>query len=290
MVSTIYLIIVTFGVFIQNVFKKQYNEKTGSRGGSMFCALSAVFAALVFLFAAEFPLKIEPGVVGYSVGFAVVYAIALIFSVLAIANGSLAITSLILSYSLLIPTFYGIIFLKNEITDTLVIGLVLFMISLFLINYKAEKEEGQHKVTFKWIIYVILAFVGNGMCSTVTNMQVEKYNGAMKSEFMILAYIISMIFMFVYALFTERKDITLSLKKGWLLALLCGVFNGIVNLLVILLLERKELQSSVIFPTIAAGGMILTFIVSLTLYKEKMTKAQTVGFFIGVVSVILLNL
>ena len=121
-------------------------------------------------------------------------------------------------------------------------------------------------------------------------MQVEKYNGAMKSEFMILAYIISMVFMLVYSLFTERKDMILSVKKGWLLAILCGAFNGIVNLLVILLLERKELQSSVIFPTIAAGGMILTFIVSLTLYKEKMTKAQTTGFFIGVVSVILLNL
>lgn len=290
MISVFYLLAVIVGMTLQNVFKKQYNQKTANRGGATFCALSTVFAAVVFLVFAKYPLHFDTGFVGYSVGFAVSYSVSVIFSVLAISCGSLALTSLFISYSLIIPTAYGIFFQHSPISVAFVIGLVLFAVSLFLINYTKDESDADTKITLKWVIFAVLAFFGNGMCSTVQNMQVTSFKGEMKSEFMILAYIISMVGMLVYALFTEKRDIIPSAKKGFLPVALCGLFNGIVNLSVILAVERGEIPSAVLYPTVSAGGMILTFLISTFIYREKMSKSQITGFFVGVVSVVLLNL
>ena len=53
--------------------------------------------------------------------------------------------------------------------------------------------------------------------------------------------------------------------------------------------EQQRLESEE-FEGVSGGGMVLTFIFSITLFKEKMTKAQTAGFFVGVASIVLLNL
>ena len=72
------------------------------------------------------------------------------------------------------------------------------------------------------------------------------------------------------------------------LSLLCGVFNGGVNYLAIFL--NRLIAASVMFPVLAAGEIILIFPYSLLVRKEKFTFAQWIGFIIGVLAVILLNL
>ena len=50
MLSSIYLVIVIIATVMQNVFKKQFNIKTNGKGGFAFCGVSAIFAALIFVF------------------------------------------------------------------------------------------------------------------------------------------------------------------------------------------------------------------------------------------------
>lgn len=292
MLSTAYLLIVIFGCTVQNVLRMKYNEKTANRGVYTFCWISALVAMVVFAFTIKQPATFDVALIPHSVGFAVSYIVASVFLVLALQEGSLAITSLIISYSLIIPTFYGLIFLKDEPSVCFWIGLVLLFVSIFLINYKSE-GEAHSRFTLKWLLYVVPAFVGNGMCSVTQSVQVNAFKNSpnpMSSEFMVIALIITTVVMLLFSLFGEKKDFGALIKHGWHFAVLCGLFNGIVNLLVILLQRLGELPVSVIFPCISGGGMIVTYIVSLTLFKEKMTKAQTVGFFVGVFSVVFLNL
>ena len=46
------------------------------------------------------------------------------------------------------------------------------------------------KITWKWILYVLLAFLGNGACSTVQVLQQRTFAGAYKNELMIMALLI----------------------------------------------------------------------------------------------------
>jgi len=165
MLNVFYLVAIIIGVSGQSIVKKPYTQKTNG-GGVYFFNMLLSAAALLFFVVTSSNLDFDLSFVPYSIGFAVSYAVTSVFMVLAIACGSLSLTSLFISYSLMIPTIYGLI-LGDKISKGFIPGMILLVISLFLTNKSDEKA----KISFKWIIFVILSFVGNGMCTVVQKMQ-----------------------------------------------------------------------------------------------------------------------
>ena len=236
------------------------------------------------------PGKISLGtdILPYSAGFAAMFALATVFSVMALTIGSLAITSLVLSYSLIIPTLYGILFLNEKITPLKCGGILLLLLSLFLVRAQTKENDKASKPTVKWIIYVLIAFVSNGMCSVVQNAQQRKFDGTQNSNFMILALIISTAVLLVLSLAFERHTILNALKKGTVLSAACGICNGATNYLVMVIIAA--VASSVFFPVLSAGQLILTFIISVFAYREKFIPRQIAGLACGLASLVILNI
>ena len=87
--------------------------------------------------------------------------------------------------------------------------------------------------------------------------------------------------------FIKTKEKT-DINKSFMPAAGCGIANGIVNLLVMVL--TGALPSVILYPSIAAGGIVIGYVVSVLVYKEKLTFMQNIGYIIGTVSVVLLNL
>jgi drug/metabolite transporter (DMT)-like permease len=131
-------------------------------------------------------------------------------------------------------------------------------------------------------------FVANGGCTVIQKIQQIAFVGEYKNEFMILALAFVVAFLLILTLVKEHKDIKLYAKCGWHAGLACGVANGAVNLFVLMLTNMTSV--SLMFPLISAGGVIVTYLVSRFLYKEKLTRAQFIGFIIGTISVVFLNL
>lgn len=281
--NILYLTSIIVGVAAQNIIKKPYTDKTGGKGVYFFSALISI-AAMIFFIISAGGLEWDFGIMPYSAGFALAYTCCTVFTVIAIACGSLSLTSLIIQYSLMLPTVYGLVFLKDEISIGFLPGIILLVISLVLINKKSDGAA----FSFKWIVSVLLAFLGNGMCSVVQKMQQVKFDGLYKNEFMIIALAIVAIVCGVLFLLKERGEAKLCAKCGWHLAIICGVMNGIVNLFVMIL--SGEMPVSVMFPLISAGGVVVTYIVSRFFYKEKLTRMQFIGFILGIASVIFLNI
>lgn len=283
MENAAYLIAIIIGVAGQNVLKKPYTQKKGSKGVYFFIACVSAAAALFFV-ATSGGFRFDFAYVPYSVGFATSYAVSSVFTVLAVAFGSLSLTSLFTSFSLMIPTFFGLLFLRESIGVGFIPGLLLLSASLFLIN----KKDEEIKFSPKWIVCVLLSFVGNGMCSVVQKMQQLAQNGAYKNEFMIVALVIVTAIMLILTLTTERKDVKQFAKTGWHLSLICGLLNGMVNLFVMIL--SNKMSVSLMFPLISAGGLVVTYFVSRFFYKEKLSKMQLAGFICGAAAVIFLNI
>ena len=296
--NVLLLITAIVGISIQQISQKAYNKKVGG-GAFIFSAASALVAMLVFLIASKGELSFQMEVVGYSVLFAVGYCMALAFSFLAIANGSLSLTSLVLQFSLIIPTFYGIFFLQEETDFFLFAGIALLVASIVLVNIPVGEKKGknaetekteknQNKTTWKWALFALLMFIGNGGCSTVQKMQQIHFNGLYKSEFMIVALIITTVALVVISLFTERKEMLPALKKGVGYYAVYGVANGISNLIVLLL--ATKMSSSIVYPVLSAGGIVITSFVSVFVYKEKMNLFQKIGLILGVLAIVALNI
>ena len=69
---------------------------------------------------------------------------------------------------------------------------------------------------------------------------------------------------------------------------LCGAANGFVNLLV--MVASAQMNKSVLFPLISAGGIVLTWLISAIIYREKLSVRQNIGMLLGVLSIVLFNL
>ena len=281
--NALLLMSIILGVTAQDVIKKIYNRKSSAPGTYFFVTLSA-FAAAVFFALTSGRLNFNVGLVPYSIAFAAAYIAGVVGSVAAIASGPLSLTTLIVSFSLMLPTLYGLIFRGDPISIGLFPGLALLAASLVLIN----KRDASVKINPKWVISVIFAFAGNGFCTIVQNMQQVKFKGSYKNEFMVIALVITAVAALVMTLIKERKIIRKQSPLCYSLGFICGAANGVVNLLVMIL--SGLMPVSLMFPIISAGGMVATFIISTTIYKEKLTRLQNIGYILGTVSVVLLNL
>jgi drug/metabolite transporter (DMT)-like permease len=292
--SALYIFVIVVAISAQHISKKAYSVRTGGEGGALTFSLGSVSSALLFfVFSSGFSFDFDPSIIPYSIGFGLTYGSAVVFSFYAIKYGPLSLTSLISSYSLIIPTFYGIFFLNEETGIALYVGLLALMISLFLVNFKISKKDGDvlgktKKTDPRWYLFVALSFIGNGGCSTVQNVHQRSFEGKFKNEFMILALAIVAVIFAVVSLIAERKEMKRAFAKGWYFMLICGGFNGLCNLLVMLC--SVLMSASVMFPIISAGGIILTAIVSILFYKEKLTRMQYAGFVLGILAIVLLNI
>ena len=278
------LIASTLGITIQQVTRKAYNQKV-KNATFIFTALSVLCSLLVFVIISGGKLNFVSEHIPYCIGFALSYSAASVATFLALSTGPLSITSLIIQYSLIIPSIYGILFLNEPTSIALFIGLILLVISLLLVNL--EDKTTEKKITLKWGIYVLISFIGNGACSTVQKVQQLKFGGEGKNEFMVIALLVSVTLIAVSALIFERKDIVVKIKTCPYLYVICGVSNGLVNLFVMLL---AVYPASIVFPVISASGIILTALIGILFYKERLSSKQIAGICLGIASIVFLNL
>ena len=134
----ILLLLIVASVTLQQVATKSYGEKV--KGGTYsFSVGTMVFALLFFVLTSGGELDFSLAIVGYSLAFAVANSVTTIFMLLAINEGPLALTSLIVQYSLLIPTLYGLFVLGESVSICLLIGITFLIASIVLINFEKKK-------------------------------------------------------------------------------------------------------------------------------------------------------
>jgi len=282
-------LIVIFQTF-QGCMAKEYNKRS-NECTMMFAGITVFFAMIVFVISflvtngLDFNFSVDT--LWYAILFALTYGGATVGSIYAVKTGSLSLTSLLTSFSLLIPTFYGIFVLDEETSAYLYIGLVLLCASLILVNFNGKEDSGNQKITFKWLIYVIISFVGNGICTITQKMQQINQNGMYKNEFMIVALLIVFVGVMIISLITEKNHKS-CFKPALITGGARGLGNGIVNLLVISL--AITMPASVLFPVVSGGGIALTAILAMTLYKERLSLQQILAMIFGIASVVFLNI
>lgn len=282
--NALLIILCVITLTVQSVFKKKFSIKI-NHAEFTFSTLVSFFALLFFVITsvgAVYNTEIIP----FSFLFSVCYAASTVTGTLALGCGSLAITSLILSYSLVIPTLSGIVLWNEEIGSLQSIGIVILLISLFLIRNKAD--TGKKKVSFKWLIFVATGSVTNGFCSVVQRQQQIVFGGIYDMSFMVIALAFVVLMLGVCAAIREWKQIKPALKHGTGLAFLCGACNGATNLFVMICVAM--IPATLFYPVLSAGQLILVFVISVVGFKEKFLKRQIWGLALGIMALVLMNL
>ena len=275
-------------IVFQKVIQDRYNAKCRS-GVFLFSGMISFFA-MCFFMAVNRNWTWSSELIIPAVSFGLSYAAATVFVVLAIKCGSLAKTTLITSYSLLVPAFAGLIILREPLGIPMIAGMILLVLSLWLTNHrKKTADTPKEKISLKWLVFVLLGFVGNGMCSTVQKLAPHYLGADVNLTLSTIAALgLSTVVLIAASFLTKETDLRSTLRVGGPLSLFCGLFNGAVNYLAIYL--NQFIPASVMFPVLSAGEIILIVPYALLVRRERFTAKQWVGFAVGVVSVVLLNL
>lgn len=276
------LILTTCMMAVQGVLSKQYSIKAKDHNATLYVALQAFAAMIVVMALSGFQMEFSGDVLPFSIGFGVMYFASSVCMVMAVKRGPFALSYLINAYSQMIPTLYGILFLNDPVSPIAYAGMACLVISIFLINSKKE----EFKFSMSWLVLISISFLANGLCATISKMQQLTFDGLYKAEYMAVGLLIA--FVGVIAVTLVRAKGKIPFKECAPYALPAGALNAMLNMGILYL--TGMVPNAILFPCLSAGGVVLSFIIAVGVYKERLTVKQTLGFVLGIAAVIALNL
>lgn len=286
--SYIYLISCVFMSASSSVFGKIFTRNNDARKDAtvFYNFLMAVSTFLGWGILYSFDFSFNASVLWYSALFGLCYTVYLVGSINALKHGSAALTSLFVALSLILTTIWGFIFWGADITPLVIIGVILVVCSIVLCLHTEEKDET--KISLRWLIYVILACLGNAGTAIVQRTQQVQYEGQHGNMLMMFATGFSALAYLALYLKSDRRDTPKMVKTSWWIPTCAGVCNLLLNVFV-MLMAVTDLSPSLIYPTIGVGGLAVVTVFSLVFFKEKMNRWQWLGVAIGAVAVVLLS-
>jgi len=289
-----FLSIVILSICAQDFFIKKFKESHEGHStldasihfGMFSSAIEIVVLLVIWHFTGADTIFHAP-TIGYSAAFAVCFAGATLFTILAIATGPLALTGLLCSYSLLLPTFFGIVFFKEQTYRSVafIVGLIALCVSVFLIQTKDKT-----KATGKWWVYIILAFISNGLCNIIEALHQNAFPGEHQTVFLAYSMVFVEIIYGVILMFRLHQKVRMNRHSLMTSASANGTANACANFFLMTLIGSGLMQTSIIYPVISAGQFTLLFLISFLVFGERFTVKQYIGYVLGALAVVLLNM
>jgi len=211
--------------------------------------------------------------------FGVVTALSNFYKMCALTSGPMHITLLVITSSMIIPAMSGVFFGESFSPFKLV---AVFVLIAFI--YLSFDKTDNKKINRPWLFSCVLAFLFQGGIGVLQKIhQFSKYKGELNC-FLLVAFICSLIYSRMRAQ-KSYKELNFR-KKHIIIAFVCGVCTYAMNFLNLRL--SGLLPSQLFFPIVNGSAIILSSLMSALLFKEHLSKKQTVGLIGGIMSLIVM--
>ncbi len=204
----------------------------------------------------------------------------------ALHSGPMALTSMLVNFSLIIPFFFGVIFLGERPSVLAYVGFALLGVALICLNLRAGAAD--KRPTLKWAIFVLLTLLANGFCSVTMTWHQTLFPGQYELGFTAWTVLVCFAVFAVLAVCGGRLGKRYHRPRCDLYAGSAGIVNTLASFLTVLLAAQSP--ASILYPLLSATTMLAALLVGRFVFHEKLTPYQLTGFALGVCSVVLLNL
>ena len=285
----IYLAIIISTV-AQSASTKAFNRHSTS--SSVFNAIKA-FAALVM-----FALMAVAGFTFHAptLLFGLLYGASLCLSMYAgyraLCLGPMALTSMLVSFSIIVPLLWGITFANEQPTKLQTVALFMLFGAILLTNLDkilgnrggASAKKGSYGL---WLFFVATTFLCNGCGSVLQKQYKALYSEAYNDEFMFFAMLLCTVIYVTIAVAKNSLADVRAVKNKWLGAL-AGVTNGLASFFTLLLAGLEN--ASILFPIISAGTLLGSLLCGRFIFRERLKLNHYAALTLGIFAVVFLKM
>lgn len=133
----------------------------------------------------------------------------------------------------------------------------------------------------------MLVVISNAAITIIGKMQYEACSDTYKNEFLILSLSGATVILLVMGLIFERSSFKAVIRQGAIYGATAGICNGVYSLL--MLITYNYLPISVVSPVKLGFSVVVSFLLSIFLYKEKLSVRQMVRVVVGGIAVVLMS-
>ncbi len=181
--------------------------------------------------------------------------------------------------SVIIPVIVAILIYQDSYSFLKILGILLALLGIYLVTLK---EKNTIKVS--WVFPLIL-FVGSGLLDATLNFAEAKVvDSNQLGLFTPTAFAIAAIFGIVYLIYKKQ----IPSKKSLLFGLVLGIPNYFSIYILLKALEGSGLESSIVFPINNMGVVLVSTLISLIWFGEKLSIKNYIGLAISILAISLI--
>lgn len=253
-----------------------------------FCTfLSSLIAGILIALSGTSSLVVpDMRTVVIAIVFAFANIMADVFNMQAIKNGSYALSSVFLSSNFIIPSLSGVLFWHETVSIWQIIGLILIICALIAVT--VDKKDVSSATNKKWLFFAVGSLLFGGLIGLTQKVycSVENVNLTLM---LVIAFAIKTIFAFICFAFCSKKQykrLCFEPKNRSFLLWTLVMSISMAYIMKVNLYLSGALQSIIVFPCLNGGEILVTTILSVCIYKEKLTQKKLVGIIAVIVGII----
>lgn len=279
MTALLYLLNVA-GSAGQSTCSKYYASKGGSV--NLYNINKAAVALLVFFVVGLFRgMSFHLPTILWGLGYGACMCVGGFAGFTALGLGPMALTSMIASFSLVIPFVVGVTVWGETLSMWGILGIILLVLSIVLLNFKKIDD----RLSLKWTFFTFLTFFVTGVASVFQKQHQMNYPGLYRTEFMVASMLCMLVMLLAVVLVkgTVKTEVRFCVPGS-----IGGFLEGVANYIVLYLAATQN--ASVLFPVVSVAKIIAVWCIGRMAFKEQLKFWQTIGLVAGIVAIALLNL
>ncbi len=224
----------------------------------------------------------------FGVGLGLVFICSLFFIAETTARSGISVAQVANRMSVVIPITIAVLIYNDSLTIYKIIGIILALAAVYLVSYKETSTVPQQKM---WWLFPLMIFVLSGIIdSSVNYTQRTLLNENNVDVFLSTIFA----FAFIFGSFVLCYQLIIQKQKFQSKAIPAGIIIGLINygamFFIIKALNSNVLEASALFPVNNLSILTFSTIVSVLIFKEKLTKRNWIGIVLSLLAIFILGL
>jgi drug/metabolite transporter (DMT)-like permease len=228
---------------------------------------------------------------GYSVALSLCFIIGFNLMAYSFQKAGVALTVIVSKMSLILPVVFAVVLYNEKLPVLKTLGILSAIAAIVLVNLPGSSQSDQKiKISREILMLPILVWFLSGLIEIILYyVQIESYVTDDSMTFVATSFGIAGILGSFYSGYRAFNSQIYPTSKDLIGGVILGVPNFLTIYLLLYLLE-KGWQGTVLFPINNVSILLLTTLVGVVLYREKVNVMKGIGLALSVIAIVFIGM